>query len=241
MYNDKVMGAQSVKTVFITALSVVLLLGCSGASAGYKPQPMVNKTYQAPAQAFALNLSSQLFRGGVSVTESCDVAGSSTDFIDGESQFYRVDVINLINNPNLELPEFADDVTVRELVQDYYATVVNDKGNPLDQISLETTLGSAMYTVTQFENPNTPYMGYLVVRRGNFVYVLQHVQKQYRPKKMQERLLVLSQAMRVPGFFADLEPRVEGPIYIDMQNATPNEIANWRTVADCEPPQPVKK
>lgn len=214
----------------------VLLLGLGlTACASHKPVKQSQLLYHAPAQAYTLDLGSQAFRGAVKLRDSCTPEGSSLDITDNEGRFFRVDAVNLVNNPNIEMPEFADETTVRELVLRYYSEKVNTGGRVIEKANVDSRMGPATYTLLQFPSIDDPvrHLGLLIARRGNFAYVLQHVQNSKRPKNMRAMLGTLASEISVPGMLPGKPKQSDLPLYIDLKNSTPEQIAEWKKVANC--------
>jgi len=198
--------------------------------------------YDAPAQAYTLDLGAQNFRGNVRLRDSCTPEGSSLNIYDNAGRFFRIDAVNLINNPNIALPEFADDTTTRDVIFRYYMEKVNTGGRILLQRNVNSRMGSALYAVVQSEINvkdltddlnTTRFMGYLIVRRGNIGYVLQHEQKFYRSDRMLEILGLLASEIQVPGRLPTNRKQEDNPLYIDLKNSTPEQIEEWKIAAQC--------
>lgn len=220
----------------------LLLTGCSHLTLTNNTSPQSRYLYDAPAQAYTLDLGAQNFRGDVRLRDSCTPEGSSLNIYDNAGRFFRIDAVNLINNPNIVLPEFADDTTTRDLIFRYYMEKVNTGGRTLLQRNVNSRMGSALYAVVQSEikvkdptqdlNP-TRFMGYLIVRRGNIGYVLQHEQKFYRSDRMLEILGLLASEIQVPGRLPTNKKQQDNPLYIDLKNSTPEQIDEWKVAAQC--------
>lgn len=224
------------------ATSGLLLTGCSQLTLTNNTSPQSQYLYDAPAQAYTLDLGAQNFRGNVRLRDSCTPEGSSLNIYDNAGRFFRIDAVNLINNPNIVLPEFADDTTTRDVIFRYYMEKVNPGGRILLQRNVNSRMGSALYATVESEihvkDPNkdlntTRYMGYLIVRRGNIGYVLQHEQKFYRSDRMLEILGLLASEIQVPGRLPTNKKQEDNPLYIDLKNSTPEQIDDWKKAAQC--------
>ncbi len=220
----------------------LLLAGCSGMDVSKKNSPQSRYLYDAPAQAYTLDLGAQNFRGNVRLRDSCTPEGSSLNIYDNAGRFFRIDAVNLINNPNIVLPEFADDTTTRDVIFRYYMEKVNTGGRILLQRNVNSRMGSALYAVVQSEINvkdlsqdlnTTRFMGYLIVRRGNIGYVLQHEQKFYRSDRMLEILGLLASEIQVPGRLPTNRKQEDNPLYIDLKNSTLEQIEEWKIAAQC--------
>ncbi len=214
----------------VMGLATLILSAC----ASHGPSPQSNHVYHAPGQAYSVDLGSAIFRGEVKLRESCTPEGSSLNIVDNEGRFFRIDAVNLINNPNIPLPEFADDPTVRELVLRFYTEKVNTGGKLLTQTSVNSRMGPALYSVVELPvQGKTSYLGYLIARRGNIAYVLQHLQSVYRAEQMRAALGSLAADTKIPGVRPNVEGQKDVPLYIDLKNSTPEQIAEWKKAADC--------
>ena len=232
------------RTISILGLaSGSLLLGaCSSFTLTNQTSPQSQYLYDAPAQAYTIDLGAQNFRGDVRIRDSCTPEGSSLNIYDNAGRFFRVDAVNLINNPNIVLPEFADDTTTRDLIFRYYMDKVNPGGRIIVQRNVNSRMGAALYTVVQSEitvkdvnkDLNTiRYMGYLITRRGNIGYVIQHEQKFYRADRMLEILGLLASEIQIPGRLPTNIKQQDNPLYIDLKNSTPEQIEDWKIAAQC--------
>ena len=220
----------------------LLLTGCSHLTLTDNTSPQSRNLYHAPAQAYTLDLGAQNFRGDVRLRDSCTPEGSSLNIYDNAGRFFRIDAVNLINNPNIVLPDFADDTTTRDLIFRYYMEKVNPNGRILLQRNVNSRMGSALYAVAESEINvkdltddlnTTRFLGYLIVRRGNIGYVLQHEQKFYRSDRMLEILGLLASEIQVPGRLPTNRKQEDIPLYIDLKNSTPEQIEDWKKAAQC--------
>jgi hypothetical protein len=227
------------RNLAVVAVGGLLLSGCSLSKYS---SPQTHYLYDAPAQAYSIDLGAQNFRGGVRLRDSCTPEGSSLNIYDNAGRFFRIDAVNLINNPNIVLPEFADDITTRDVVLRYYNEKVNPGGRVLLQRNVNSRMGSSSYAVVQHEIAvkdidkdlnTTRYMGYLVTRRGNYAYVIQHEQKFYRSDRMLEILGLLASEIQIPGRLPTNKKQSDLPLYIDLKNATPLQIEEWKKAAQC--------
>ncbi len=226
------------RNLVILATGGILLSGCLGKYTS----PQSTYIYDAPAQAYSIDLGAQNFRGDVRLRDSCTPEGSSLNIYDNGGRFFRIDAVNLINNPNIVLPEFADDTTTRDVVFRYYNEKVNPGGRILLQRNVNSRIGSSLYAVVQHEikvkDPTqdlntTRFMGYLIARRGNYAYVIQHEQKFYRADRMLEILGLLASEITIPGRLPTNKKQSDLPLYIDLKNATPLQIEEWKKAAQC--------
>ncbi len=243
----------------LLSLSALALLLSACASQPSKPVAQSNRLYNAPAQAYSLDLGSQAFRGDVRLRESCAPSGSTLDIVDNDGRFFRIDAINLLNNPALPLPEGADDAAVREQVLRYYTDRVYASSQVSNQTTVNSALGAVLYATMPMARPmvqtapprrglfgrtaNTPAvaaqnqnqtLGMLIGRRGNFAYVIQHLQNQLRPADMKAALGRVASDVRIPGHLVQAGlKQVDGTMDIDLKSSTPEQIAQWRKTAHC--------
>jgi hypothetical protein len=222
----------------------LLLSACNSLKDQSSPQSRY--LYDAPAQAYTIDLGAQNFRGDVRLRESCTPEGSSLDIYDNTGRFFRIDAVNLINNPNIILPEFADDTTTRDLIFRYYMEKVNPQGRILLQRDVNSRMGPALYAVTESQiavkddSNKTRYLGYLITRRGNFGYIVQHEQKFYRSDRMLEILGLIGSEIQIPGRLPTNQKQQDTPLYIDLQNSTAAQTAEWKRMAQCGDPSGYK-
>ncbi len=233
-----------IRTISILGMASggLLLSGCHSLTLTSQTSPQSRYLYDAPAQAYTIDLGAQNFRGDVRLRDSCTPEGSSLNIYDNAGRFFRVDAVNLINNPNIVLPEFADDTTTRDLIFRYYMEKVNPNGRIILQRNVNSRMGAALYAVVQSEITvkdvnqdlnTTRYMGYLITRRGNMGYVLQHEQKFYRSDRMLEILGLLASEIQIPGRLPTNRKQEDNPLYIDLKNSTPQQIMDWKKAAQC--------
>ncbi|MEC7121129.1 MAG: hypothetical protein VXW65_14675, partial [Pseudomonadota bacterium] len=143
---------------------------------------------------------------------------------------------NLLNNPNIKIPEFSDDRTIQELVLNDYLSRVHANAKLIEQRQVRSRLGASLYAVLEPSTTNRPeYLGYLVSRRGNFAYVIQHLQTSYRAKEMQVLLATVAGEINIPSM---PPPHVERehsdlPLFVDLKNSTAEQLAEWKKVARC--------
>ena len=226
------MSHPMMRPVVLCTIAISLITGC----ASHKPSAQSTKIYHAPAQAYSLNLGSQAFRGNVSLRDSCSSLGSALDVTDSLGRFFRVEVINLLNNPNIQIPEFSDERTIQELVLNDYLNRVHKNAKMIEQRPVRTRLGNSLYAVLQVPAAQTPaYIGYAIVRRGNFAYVAEHVQNTYRAIEMREALATLNGSIKIPSMTPPnySRERTDLPLFLDLKNSTAEQVTEWQKVAHC--------
>ena len=220
------------RPMLLLAVASSLLTAC----ASHKPSPQSTLTYHAPAQAYSINLGSQAFRGNVTLRDSCTSLGSTLDITDSLGRFFRVEVINLLNNPNIQIPEFSDENTIQELVLNDYLSRVHQSAKLVEQRPVRSRLGSSLYAVLEINAfQKTEFVGYVVTRRGNFAYVSQHIQNNYRVTDMRDVLAVLTSEIKIPSMTPPNFPRerTDLPLFIDLKNSTIEQITEWQKVSHC--------
>jgi len=226
------MSHPMMRPVLLWTVAASLMVGC----ASHRPSPQNTQIYHAPAQAYSINLGSQAFRGDVTLRDSCSSLGSTLDVTDSTGRFFRVEVINLLNNPNIQIPEFSDERTIQELVLNDYLSRVHKSAKLVEQRPVRSRLGNSLYAVLEVNSfQRTDYVGYVVARRGNFAYVTQHIQNSYRPTDMRDVLAVLASEIKIPSMTPPAYPRerTDLPLFIDLKNSTIEQITEWQKVARC--------
>lgn len=199
-----------IKTATLVALS--LLAGCQTLQ-GERDGDF----YFSPASAYALDLGINTFRGEVVLDERCDRHGGSTTFWDGSGRLFRVDYLSIEDHPMIEAPRFASDLTLLNLtLNSYLRNVVADA--PLitsaeaahrelledaDPRALFAIIGINVDAAQVQHGPDmesgTYYYGFMLFKRGERLYVLQHRQPVLMPEKMKTVLLRLADGMDIPG------------------------------------------
>lgn len=226
------MSHPMMRPVLLWTVAASLMVGC----ASHKPSPQSTQIYHAPAQAYSINLGSQAFRGDVTLRDSCTSLGSTLDVTDSTGRFFRIEVVNLLNNPNIQIPEFSDERIIQELVLNDYLSRVHKSAKLVEQRPVRSRLGNSLYAVLEVNSfQRTEFVGYLVTRRGNFAYVSQHVQNNYRAADMRDVLAVLTGEIKIPSMTPPLYPRERAdlPLFIDLKNSTIEQVSEWYKVARC--------
>lgn len=226
------MSHPMMRPVLLWTVAASLMVGC----ASHKPSPQSTQIYHAPAQAYSINLGSQAFRGDVTLRDSCTSLGSTLDVTDSTGRFFRIEVVNLLNNPNIQIPEFSDERIIQELVLNDYLSRVHKSAKLVEQRPVRSRLGNSLYAVLEVNSfQRTEFVGYLVTRRGNFAYVSQHVQNNYRAADMRDVLAVLAGEIKIPSMTPPLYPRERAdlPLFIDLKNSTIEQVSEWYKVARC--------
>lgn len=192
-------------------LGVTLLAGCQGLQ-GERVEDM----YFSPAAAYAVDLTVNTFRGDVSIDERCDRYGGSTTFWDDSGRMFRIDYLQVEGNPNIRAPRFASDLTLLNLVLNAYLRgVVSDSelvrsAEVVSREFLQDTDPKALFTIVSLDVnsddiPNTPdvtgnyYYGFLLFKKGQLVYLVQHRQPALMVETMKATLLRLADAVEIPG------------------------------------------
>lgn len=193
-------------------LLAILLSGCQGLRGSLE-----DDYYYSPAQAYALDLSVNTFRGELVLDERCNDTGGSTTFWDGYGRMFRIDYLDVKDNPLVNAPRFASDMTLFNLVLNNYlrkrlvespiVTGVEAAHREfLDSTDPKSTFAIAKLTINNSKAaagvsvPNgTYYYGFLLFKKKDIIYVLQHRQSVLAPENMKAILLKLAGAMDIPG------------------------------------------
>lgn len=195
-----------------------------------KPEMVANtKIYYAPAQTYNLDLGGTPFMGHLSMKESCTPQGHSLTIVDQTNRFYRIDVININNNPKFPNAQNSSTVELGNQVTAMYKTLYTafQQGQTT---GVKSPLGPAAYSVLAL--PNLDQIALLIARQNNYVYVVQHSASKYDKQDMQHILAQVADAMQVPGKRVKKSPS-ELPLTIDLANATPAQLADWKKLARC--------
>lgn len=198
-----------------------------------KPQsPEIDSTkkiYFAPAQTYDLDLSSPAFVGKLKLKSSCTPEGNTLTVRDQIGRFYRIDVINLNHNPKFPDAENKDLTALSQQIYQFYLNLY--KAYPQNSIKLvKSQLGKSAYASMSLPNHLSP-VGFLMSKRDNYVYVIQHQQKFFNDKQMQYVLSQIAQNMQIPG----RQIKDSGSMLalgIDLQSP-PDQINSWKKAAHC--------
>ncbi|MFP5382735.1 MAG: hypothetical protein ACLGHG_01555 [Gammaproteobacteria bacterium] len=174
--------------------------------------------YYSPRAAYGIPLYLSPFRGRVDVSERCNAAGGSTTFWDEHGRFFRIDYLKIDEHPMAQAPRFASDQTLLNAVMNNYlreilptATAVEDADTSVREFLRDRepralfvilNLNVDTQRVTERRDPlirGTYYYGFLVFKRGEFIYVAQHYQQALMRDKMLQALNRLADHMIVPG------------------------------------------
>ena len=176
--------------------------------------------YFSPAGAYILDMSINTFRGEVVLDERCDRQGGSTTFWDGSGRPFRVDYLSAEDHPMIQAPRFASDLTLLNLTLNSYLREVVAKAPMITSAEasyrefLEDADPRALFAIiginvdaaqvkdSEVEN-GTYYYGFMLFKRGDRIYVLQHRQPVLMPEKMKAVLLNLADGMEIPGRVRD--------------------------------------
>ena len=203
----------TIRTLSAALLSagVALLTGCQGMQGARD-----GDLYHAPAAAYSIDLSLNTFRGRVTLDERCDPYGGSTTLWDASGRMFRIDYLRAEGNPNLRIPRFAADQTLLNLVLNgYLRSVVADSPmvksaevvhrEQIQDSDPRAVLSIVSLDVDSSEVTGTPdvsglyYYGFLLFKKGDLIYVVQHRQPALMPETMKSVLLRLADAMEMPG------------------------------------------
>jgi len=207
------------KTIRWTSVAV-LFLALATMTACRSPLQGSNDgdTYYSPKAAYAVPLYLSPFRGQVEVNERCNASGGSTTFWDSQGRFFRIDYLKIDENPMALAPRFASDQTLLNSVMNNYLREVLPSGKSIEDV--DTTVREflkdrdprALFVIlnmnvnsaraTDRNDPlirGTYYYGFLLFKRGEFVYVVQHYQPAFMREKMLQVLTRLADNLETPG------------------------------------------
>lgn len=228
----------SLKTLWfagLTGLSVAVA-GCSHFGHGHavkiqpnKPLTQTTQVYYAPAQTYNLDLNSAVLAGKLHLKDSCTPEGNSLSITDQLGRFYRVDAINLNNNPKLPGANTQDTAGLSSQISQLYAQLY--QAQPQGEIKpVRASLGSSGYAV--LNQGNQRFIGLLIHKRGDYAYVIQHSQPKYDETTMQQTLAQLARNMQIPGRQIK-NSGSEMALSIDLSQSTPAQLAAWKKTAHC--------
>lgn len=172
--------------------------------------------YHAPAGAYSIDLGINTFRGKVTLDERCDRHGGSTTFWDGAGRMFRTDYLHIEDHPVIEVPRFAADMTLLNLVLNSYLREIIAPSDLVTSVEaahrefLRGTSPRSLFAIIGLEVDHeqvagtppvsgTHYYGLLLFQEGEKVYIVQHRQPVLMPEKMKAVLLRLADAMDIPG------------------------------------------
>ncbi len=193
-----------------------LLTGCQSGLQGMTEDDV----YYSPKAAYGVPLYLSPFRGQVDVGERCNAAGGSTTFWDAHGRFFRIDYLKIDEHPMAQAPRFASDQTLLNSVMNNYLREVLPTAKSLEDVDtsarefLKDRDPRALFVVLDMNVDTalaggardsdkklrgTVYYGFLIFKRGEYVYVLQHYQPTLMKEKMQQMLSRLADNMIFPG------------------------------------------
>jgi hypothetical protein len=195
----------------LLALGGLLMSGCQGLQGARE-----GDIYHAPAAAYSIDLSINTFRGRVLLDERCDQYGGSTTLWDKSGRMFRIDYLRAEGNPNLRIPRFAADQTLLNLVLNgYLRSVVADSPmvrsaevvhrEQIQDSDPRAIMAIISIDVDSTQVPNTPevsglyYYGFMLFKKGELIYIIQHRQPALMPDTMKSVLLRLADALDMPG------------------------------------------
>lgn len=209
----------------------ITLTACSH-HAKFKPnKPLVqnNQIYYAPAQVYNLDLNTPALMGKLDLKESCAPEGSSLSITDQLARFYRIDAVNLNNNPKLPNANAQDIKGLTTQLGQFYAQVY--QAEPRGTVNLvRSNLGQSGYIV--LDQADERHIGLLVYPRGNYAYVVQHTQKKFDDASMKQSLAQLAASIQIPGRKLKNSDS-ELPLSIDLEQSSPEQLAAWKKTAGC--------
>jgi hypothetical protein len=200
----------------LVALATLLLTACQNMQGELK-----GDYYYSPAAAYALDLSVNTFRGKVVLDERCDRTGGSTTFWDKHGRMFRIDYLDVKDNPLVNAPRFASDMTLLNLVLNNYLRERLAKSPIITSVEaahrefLDDTTPKSVFAIVKLAVSNkkapagsnvpdgTYYYGFLLFKKGDIIYIVQHRQPILAPANMKAILLKLAGAMDIPGKHLD--------------------------------------
>lgn len=203
-------------TILLCALlcAIVTLSGCLPKLQGMTDDDI----YYSPKAAYGIPLYRSPFRGKVEVNERCDATGGSTTFWDEPGRFFRIDYLKIDEHPMAQAPRFASDQTLLNAVMNNYLREVLPTGQAIEDIDtaareyLKDRYPTALFVIlnmnidtartTDRHDPlirGTWYYGFLVFKRSDTIYVVQHYQPALMQDKMLQVLTRLADNMIIPG------------------------------------------
>ncbi|MDF1628825.1 MAG: hypothetical protein P1U78_03420 [Alcanivoracaceae bacterium] len=195
----------------LMSAAAVLLTGCQGMQGARE-----GDLYHAPTAAYSIDLSMNTFRGHVTMDERCDPYGGSTTMWDASGRMFRIDYLRAEGNPNLRIPRFAADQTLLNLVLNgYLRSVVADSpmitsAEVVYREQIQDSDPRAIMSVVSLDVDSSKvadspevsglyYYGFLLFKKGELIYVVQHRQPALMPDTMKSVLLRIADAMEMPG------------------------------------------
>lgn len=223
--------AKSVSTTGVLISLTLAIAACShhGNIQPNKPLVQNNQMYYAPAQAYNLDLNSPALLGKLNLKESCAPEGSSLSITDQLGRFYRVDAVNLNNNPKLPNASSQDTNSLTTQLGQFYAQVYQATPQTAAK-SVRSRLGQSGYMV--LDQKDQRHIGLLVHRRGDYAYVVQKTQTQFDDATMQQGLAQLANNIQIPGRKLKNSDS-ELPLSIDLAQSSPEQLAAWKKSASC--------
>lgn len=194
--------------------SLLVLLGCRSPLQGMTEDHI----YYSPKAAYALPLYLSPFRGQVTVSERCSAAGGSTTFWDEQGRFFHIDYLQIDEHPMAQAPRFASDQTMLNAVMNNYLREVLPTGRSITDVDtiardyLKDREPRALFVIlnmnidtTRIADRKDPlirgtyYYGFLLFKRDQYIYVLQHYQPALMKDKMLQVLSRMADNMVMPG------------------------------------------
>lgn len=193
--------------------------------------------YHAPQQAYTLPLNSHSFRGQVTLTEQCDKNGGTLNIWDAQNRFFRVDYLRINQHPLAKTPPFAADRTIAEIVLANYLRKVipgSDRIKIIEQKQktfIKVRGGESLFGVVAmqmkpeavpelYDTDHQYYYGFLVFKKGDFAYVVQHRFPLYQPDRIRKQLINIAEDLVIPGTPPKRELK---PVDSTIGSATPLE------------------
>lgn len=196
----------------LTALLICLVLAACHPMQG----KLVGDFYYAPSAAYSLDLSDSAFRGQIKLDERCNNTGGSTTIWDEYGRMFRIDYLSVKDSPLVNAPRFASDMTLLNLVLNNYLRDRLAKSPIITSVKaahrefIDSTDPKSVFAIVKLvvNGSNTPdqaipngvfYYGFLLFKKHDNIYVIQHRQPIMAAENMKETLLNVASAMDIPG------------------------------------------
>lgn len=196
-------------------LAGIVLLGAMLGGCASTPKSYGSGFYDAPARAYTLDLDSPAFRDSVTLSEQCDAGGGTLNIWDVDSRFFRIDYLKINKSPLAQVPAFASERDIADLVLAGYVDRVFPQSKGINRSAMlvksfiTTKKGNALFSVMSLSLndsvlpkgvlDNSYYYAFLVFQKGDFAYIVQHRSDTYQPDRLKDLLVSVATNMKIPG------------------------------------------
>lgn len=193
--------------------------------------------YHAPHRAFSMPVDLATFRGAIGMSDQCDHNGGTLNIWDSMGRFFRIDHLKINQHPLAQVPDFASDRTIEELVLNQYLRRVLPAAQHIKAPEVEheeflpMRRNDAMLAIVSMEvdqsllidktNANTTYHhGFYIFKKGDYVFIVQHRQENLSIDNMRDTLEGLALGLTIPsmippdheqGWFSRLWGKMRSP------------------------------